>query len=410
MNSRSCAHGILIAITTMLVLCVAGSSQAASRMYQASLIIHAFGNPNIMPSNTDASQAGLQGGIPLTGNCNTAPFHAQETVTFPTVFPGTVNFTIPQYGGQIPTIDTNSDTIPDVPAGCRPTTNEAGDPLTGFGTLITTGLNTTNDTATTRAASDPRGFTIPKSALVKVKSGATAENYGAYAWERHYLDLRNSNGVTFPGGANGMFGKSLGVMNTAGGGNGVLNAKHGANRSAVGTKGAHAFGGVMKLLGTHFSNEGYLIMGGPNISAAKFTWLFDYLGHGGALMNGKGSVTAGYFGFAGNPGYTLSAGAPFVSNVSVEAWGWTTGMVTVTGMQGPFSTLVTRTGYDNRTGMGGGAIQMVSPMITHWTGVGAITSTAGIGVLTMNVPEPGQWLMLASGVSMLGLLFRSTRK
>jgi hypothetical protein len=43
-------------------------------MYEGSLIIHAFGN--------DASSSHV--GIPLTGNCNQAPYHAKETLTFPT--------------------------------------------------------------------------------------------------------------------------------------------------------------------------------------------------------------------------------------------------------------------------------------------------------------------------------------
>ena len=108
-------------------------------------------------------------------------------------------------------------------------------------------------------------------------------------------------------------------------------------------------------------------------------------------------------------GYTLNAGAVFNSNVDILAWGWTTGMATVTAMQGTFPTVIARTGYDNRTGMGLGIIQMVSPMLTHWSGNG-ISSTASVSLLTIAVPEPGQLLMLSAGLGMLGLLFRSTRK
>ena len=50
----------------------------------------------------------------------------------------------------------------------------------------------------------------------------------------------------------------------------------------------------------------------------------------------------------------------------------------------------------------------MSPMLSRWTGAG-VSSTAAIGVMKINVPEPSEWMMLAGGVSMLGLLIQKRR-
>ena len=121
------AFGILAGL---LVLAFALPAAASLRMYTGSLVIAAFGND----TTTGASppfDTGYYVGIPLTGKCNTAPFHALETLTFPTTATSpptqTVMFTIPEYGGQVADVDTNSDTIPDIVSGC--TSGSAGDPL-----------------------------------------------------------------------------------------------------------------------------------------------------------------------------------------------------------------------------------------------------------------------------------------
>jgi hypothetical protein len=79
--------------------------------------------------------AGVAVGIPRTGYCNTSPYHARETLTFPTTSTGTkvCTFTIPAYGRGVRTIDTNGDTVPDIPPACGDVTRNSGDPLTGFG-------------------------------------------------------------------------------------------------------------------------------------------------------------------------------------------------------------------------------------------------------------------------------------
>jgi hypothetical protein len=54
--------------------------------------------------------------------------------------------------------------------------------------------------------------------------------------------------------------------------------------------------------------------------------------------------------------------------------------------------------------MGGGVIQLVTPMLTHWTG-GKHQGLVGILRLQF-VPEPSSWVMLVAGTAFLGLLYR----
>ena len=154
----------------LLVLCFAGTAQAATRMYSGSLIIQSFGN-DTTTGTAEPYTSGYAVGIPLTGMCNTEPLHLLETLTFslpqdtPTY---TVMFTIPTYGGQVPTQDTNGDTIPDIVPGCGDTTVQSGQPLSGAGPV-----NTTGTTTTSRSSLDPRGFTLPRWALRRQASGAS---------------------------------------------------------------------------------------------------------------------------------------------------------------------------------------------------------------------------------------------
>ncbi len=50
-------------------------------------------------------------------------------------------------------------------------------------------------------------------------------------------------------------------------------------------------------------------------------------------------------------------------------------------------------------------------MLTRWVWFNRNYETADIGVLKLGfAPEPQEWLMLAAGISMLGLLYRSSRR
>lgn len=396
MHTRSplARAGLVVGTVALLAtLGLAGSASAATRMYSGSLVIAAFGNDTTTGA-TAPYNTSYYVGIPLTGQCNTAPFHAKETLTFPTTGnppgTGTVMFTIPDYGGQVPSVDTNSDTVPDIVAGC--TYNSLGDPLTGSGYLGTTG-----NPATSRATTNPRGIILPQSELSKVKSGASFNQYGVYLWEVHFADLRNEQGT---------FAKDAGDGSFA-----VVRSGVEGTRQAVQTEGKNKFGGVMRLLGSYGDNEGYFY-NQTLTSVFYFNWLFDYLGNGGQATN-AGVVTDAYVASYVNYGYTRDAGYPATSTVYAEVFKWTTGTVKVTAKQGTFPTILERAGYDNRTGMGSGVVQLVSPMLTHWVGSGE-SSTAGIGIMNLTItPEPSSAAMLGAGAALLGLMvharFRSRR-
>ena len=146
LNSRlSWVAGIGI---ILLALCFAGATQAGTRMYTGSLIIHSFGNDTtgeaVKPYIT-----GLAVGIPLTGQCHKGidglgTFHSKSTVTFTGgghnhTESTMVTFTIPDYGGHEAQLDTNGDGVFDVPFGCGPQTIQDGDPLLGSGPVDTSG-------------------------------------------------------------------------------------------------------------------------------------------------------------------------------------------------------------------------------------------------------------------------------
>jgi hypothetical protein len=57
--------------------------------------------------------------------------------------------------------------------------------------------------------------------------------------------------------------------------------------------------------------------------------------------------------------------------------------------------------------MGGGTIQLVTPILMHWTG-GEHQGLVGILRLQF-VPEPSAVLMLVAGIGMLGVFYRRRR-
>jgi len=243
---------------------------------------------------------------------------------------------------------------------------------------------------------DPRGFTLPRSALNKVGSGASFWLYSIYLWDVHFADLHNDAAI---------FAKSAG--------DGAFSVTHPgpkARRKAIQTAGKNRFGGVMQLLGSYGDNEGYLNFSENVTTVFYYDWLFNYLGHGGQAT-ADGVVTAGFVKSHKNYNYTRSSGARGTSTVYAEVFKWTTGSVTVTALGGTFSTILRRKGYDHRTAMGSGAIQLVSPMLTRWVSVWGESSTASIGVLKLTfAPEPTSLLMLGAGATLVGLIFQARRR
>jgi hypothetical protein len=229
-------------------------------------------------------------------------------------------------------------------------------------------------------------FTIPASDLARASSGGQFTAYGPYVWSVLYGDLKNKQGLFGSGGGGGDF-----TVTTIG-------------ATMKGVAGPNQFGGVMQLLGTYYGNEGYDFAG--HNSAASYTWLFQ--SHGGPApgLGGGTPATA----TDTNSIITDDNGATDMSMVKVFFVPWTTGKVSVTAFDGPNETHHSREGFDNRSSMGAGTIQLVTPMLASWVWQQGAYETGSIGILTVTVPEPQEWMMLGAGFSLLGLLYGVNRR
>jgi hypothetical protein len=167
----------------------------------------------------------------------------------------------------------------------------------------------------------------------------------------------------------------------------------------------------MRLLGHYHTNRGYEFP--PDYSVGATPWNLQYIG--ASANTAKGVVTGGYqktamfsrpYRFFGQFDYSPRT-------LTISAFPWTTGMVEVTASGGPQATVLTRTGYDNRTPAGGGNIKMLSPALSHWKNPsgGGDYFTASIATLKLVfVPEPKAWLMLVAGICTLALLYQVNRQ
>ena len=96
---------------------------------------------------------------------------------------------------------------------------------------------------------------------------------------------------------------------------------------------------------------------------------------------------------------------------TISVFPWTTGVVEVTATGGPQSTVLKRTGYDNRTPGGAGNIQLVTPALTRWKNPVSDYYTGSIATIKLTfLPEPDAWLMLAFGIGTLAILYRVNRQ
>jgi hypothetical protein len=102
----------------------------------------------------------------------------------------------------------------------------------------------------------------------------------------------------------------------------------------------------------------------------------------------------------------------------VKSWGyaWTTGKVSINADDNAYrDTRITRTGYDNRTPLGVGHIQLVSPRIAQWNSANPALdrATGAIAVLNieiLSIPEPSAALMVVTCLGTIALLrWRSRR-
>jgi hypothetical protein len=365
-------------VMTLLVFGFAASANAGVRLYSGEMIVHTRGS--------DA--AGNFIGVPFGRNCNTRPYHSAHTAML-TNMATTLTVTIPEFGGQVLAIDTNSDSIPDVASGCAPASLQAGLPLTGGGNLSTTG-----STSTTRTASNPRGFTIPQSGISRVTLGASFPEStwlpltNAYPWfhfEIEDADLRNDSGGF-----------------SSGGGIGSFTVSHGARVHVE--AGKNQFGGTMRLLGQYHTNRGIESI---TTSVGATPWNLQYIGAGAATGMG-GKVTGRKYSTMISRAYQNYGPLGFSARTAtISVFPWTTGMVEVTATGGPQATMLERAGYDNRTPGGAGNIQLVSPALTRWQNAHSDYYTGSIATLKLSfIPEPNGLLMLVAGIGVLAILYR----
>jgi len=185
---------------------------------------------------------------------------------------------------------------------------------------------------------------------------------------------------------------------------GVAGPQFGGTMSVL-NSGIFSWYSVVAVVPTYkvkWNNEGTdttTIAAGPGYS----NYVTATAGAGDKIFNSPPKVPTyyGYYSIITDPGVPAST----VAGSSSVGWGmpFTTGTVYIKfpWYPGPFVT-ITGMGQDNRTPAGIGNISMVAGGILHGTGGGV--TIGQIITLTLNVPEPSEVQMLASGVGLIGLL------
>ena len=270
---------------------------------------------------------------------------------------------------------------------CGPMTVENGVPLTGSGTASLIG-------------SAPAAFALPKGAIARSFSGAFPTYYPTYLGSFVNGQLYNDSAVTASGGA-GFF--------SAGAGAGSLT--HAYSPSSYGVvrivAGANRFGGVMGLLG-EVSLFRDLFFTPPVVGSVPIVTGFGDVGITPVIGRSNANTDSVvrhmlYY----ERGRYRSAAYPVVAT----GFRWTTGKVYAYDSAGRYASAFTLAGYDNRSPMGVGAIQLVTPFLAHWATSPAPDHVAGVASLRIQfAPEPHATLLLAAGVGLLAALRRSSRE
>jgi hypothetical protein len=231
----------------------------------------------------------------------------------------------------------------------------------------------------------PTGFGLRRTTLGEFN------NIFPYLYSYTYATLRNDYGYFYGGGGPGAFYRKY-VQ-----GGKVLaraNVKAGANQ----------FGGVMRLLGQLTTKVCYYRNGG--CSLGRNNWRYEAVG--ATPFTSAGMVTKGSLAVYTAKYYHTNLMQDSIVMVRGYRFPWTTGSATVSGLDPPHITIEKRKGYDNRTALGKGTIQLVTPVLTRWTQPSADQFTGGIGILRLAfVPEPAKWVLLAAGLSVLAFLYRA---
>jgi hypothetical protein len=337
-------------------------AQAGPAMFNASFIFHAWGNDitsgTAYPYNTNTFNA-----VPLGHDCQSFD-------------PYTPN------GAPSPRY-------------CELTILREGVPATGSGTLVTGG-------ATVGA---PVG--LPQSAFGIDITGFN-RTYYPYIQSWTYANFVNDAGAFFAGGG-------------AAAGKGVVTHSGMGQQSGQWYihEGDRGFGGVMGLLGFYgVKSAKWIVLGkvgtfvNTNSNWDMVTPLgreqyatptaFTPMGKATNWLNPHTYPNTGTNNVNGN-----------TTRWTVDGWGtpWTTGTVTLYAKAGYFTTIHVRTGYDTVTAGGVRNLQLVTPGLVHWIGVGFQGHTGHIGILTLQItPEPGAILLLGAGGGTLALLYGVSRR
>ena len=287
-----------------------------------------------------------------------------------------------------------------------------GAPLEGSGTATTT---------TAPAIPGKFAFNFPAANPAPATDGFRRTTIGSfpsvfpYLYSYTYANLRNDAGSF--GAGKGFFSTGASTIGGADRTMATFTLKVGGGpvQTARVTRGGNSFGGVMKLLGSYSTKVCYFYAGGCGLGYG--TWLYELIGAAGyknvvdAFHSNASSVVTQEFTTIKTFHYANTVYASFPTLIAIaQRWPWTTGTVTVeaTG-RGPHDTFARRVGFDNRTTMGVGTVQLVSPVITQWLGAtpGAMLETGGVAVMQIRfVPEPGVAASLICGLSLLMVLKR----
>jgi hypothetical protein len=422
-------------LAAILVALLAPAAYAANQLYQGSLVIESFGNDKV--GGTGASEFfsvfGMPQGIqcnPGQPRCNFASTPVAVTMDGMKAFDPLGNTCVPigYFGvatrpakGTTPTTGAAQNVHyrnpkfftggggPNMTA-CTATTTISGAMATMFLSTNSTkrgavmkGAPLTGEQIVTLSGTGPAGFYLKAAPSLPVKTpGPTGfglrrttsgefNNIFPYVYSYTYASLRNDYGTFFAGGGPGAFYRKY-----------VQGAKVLARANVK--AGANQFGGVMRLLGRlttrvcYYSNNGCLLGGND--------WRYDAVG--ATPMTAGGVVTMGYLAKYSAMYYHTALMQKVTVMVRGYRFPWTTGDVTISGLDQPHITLEKRQGTDLRTKLGKGTIQLVTPVLTRWTQPAFDQFTGGIGVLRLQfVPEPAKWMMLVAGLSLLGVLYRT---
>jgi len=403
---------------------VATAARSANQLFEASWTTKSFGNMRTTGTGVSGvySNFGMPQGVqcnanqprcnfsetPTDGSGNFAPLGGSQMMA---LFCGAFTGPRPAKGATLTTGGKNKRPIPPLyrnpgffTAGgapnhtvCSPTSTDGfggkglvqvGHPITGSVNAVTTAKGGFNFPA------------APASGKAGLRATGVFGEFGAiypYVYSYTYLTMRNDAGLFGPG--SGLGNAYIKLPRQGGQVNAHIEIKQGAAK----------FGGVMKMLGALTTKVCYYRAGG--CSLGENNWRYEAVGTTGYRSAG-GKLTKGYQ--ALTTAVYFNSGLGQFSSVQVvgSRFGWTTGSITVTAVvRGPHKTIEYAQGYDNRTtssmGAQKGTIQLVTPLLTQWLAPAVKYETGGVGILKLKfVPEPQTWMMLAAGVSLLGVGFR----